>query len=240
MLHKTRGVVLKVTDYSESSVVVQVFTEKFGLQSYLVNGIKRPRSKIKLVMLQPLHLLEMVVYHKPNGKLQRLAEVRNQPVLQSIPYDVVKSSLALFLNEVLHRSLKTHFEDGPLFEYIFNAVELLDKSNAGLSNFHLYFLMKLSRHLGFYPDRTLEQNASFFDLREGAFVHHQPLHVAIIDESLIADFKKLLNFSFETLAECRISALNRKALLSKILIYYALHIDIGEIKSHSILEEVLG
>ncbi|HEY1023883.1 MAG TPA: DNA repair protein RecO, partial [Sphingobacteriaceae bacterium] len=105
MLHKTRGIVFKTTDYSESSVVVQVFTEKFGLQSYLINGVKRPKAKIRSNILQPLHLLDMVVYHKPAGNIQRVAEVRQVPVFQTIPYDVVKSSLVLFLNEVLHKSI---------------------------------------------------------------------------------------------------------------------------------------
>ena len=111
MLHKIRGIVIKTTDYSESSVVAQIFTDKFGLQSYLINGVKKTKSKIKSNMLQPLHLLEMVVYHKPTGNLQRISELRNQPVLQSIPYDTIKSSLALFINEVLYKSLKQHYED---------------------------------------------------------------------------------------------------------------------------------
>ena len=241
MLHKTRGVVLKTTNYSESSIIAQIFTEKFGLQSYLINGVKKPKSKIKLNMLQPLHLLDMIVYHKPNGNLQRISELRIQPVLQSIPYDVIKSSIALFINEVLYKSLKLHFEDKPLFTFIHNSVELLDRSNEGLANFHIYFLLRLTKYLGFYPDRTLENDSRFFDLKEGVYVNHQPLHLFIIDQNLIHDFKDLNCSSFEKLAQLNISSVNRKALLSKILDYYRLHIDsFGEVKSHLILEEVLS
>jgi DNA repair protein RecO (recombination protein O) len=241
MLHKTRGIVLKTTDYSESSVVVQVFTEKFGLQSYLVNGVKKPKSKIKLNMLQPLHLLEMIVYHKANGTLQRISELRNQPVLQSIPYDVIKSSIALFIDEVLYKSLKHHSEDEPLFHFIFKAVELLDRSEAGLANFHIYFLWRLTKYLGFYPDRTLEKEGRFFDLKEGSYSLHQPLHLLIIDESLIIDFSKLIGASFEKLSQINISSASRKALLAKTLDYYRLHIEsFGEVRSHLILEEVLS
>ena len=241
MLHKTGGIVLKTTNYSESSVIAHVFTEKFGLQSYLINGVKKPRSKIKLNMLQPLHLLDMIVYHKPNGNLQRISELRIQPVLQSIPYDVIKSSIALFINEVLYKSLKLHFEDKPLFTFIHNSVELLDRSNEGLANFHIYFLLRLTKYLGFYPDRTLENESSFFDLKEGVYVNHQPLHLFIIDPNLIHDFKNLNSSSFETLAQLSISSVNRKTLLSKTLDYYRLHIDsFGEVKSHLILEEVLS
>ncbi|MBC7913625.1 MAG: DNA repair protein RecO [Pyrinomonadaceae bacterium] len=241
MLHKTRGIVLKTTDYSENSIIVQIFTEKFGLQSYLINGVKKPKSKIRLNMLQPLHLLEMVVYHKSNGNLQRISEIRNQPILQSIPYDVVKSSLALFLNEVLYKSLKLHFEDAPLFNFIFNAIELLDRSNSGLGSFHLYFLLRFTKYLGFYPERSSEKSASFFDLREGVFTKNQPLHLSVIDEELISDFVQLNQSSFESLPQLQISSKNRKALLSKMLDYYALHIEgFGEIKSYTILQEVLS
>jgi DNA repair protein RecO (recombination protein O) len=201
MLHKTRGIVLKTTPYSESSVVVQIFTEKFGLQSYLVNGVTKPKAKIRLNMLQPLHLLELVVYHKSNGNLQRISELRNQPVLQNIPYDLIKSSLALFINEVLYKSLKMHYEDEAMFNFIFTSVELLDKSHEGMANFHLYFLIKLTKYLGFYPDRTLERNAFFFDLKDGVYAVSQPPHLYILDESLTKDFALLINATFENLPQ---------------------------------------
>lgn len=241
MLHKTRGIVLKTTDYAESSVIVQIFTEKFGLQSYLINGVKKPKAKIRLNMLQPLHLLELVVYHKANGSLQRISELRNQPVLQSIPYDVIKSSIAIFINEVLYKSLKVHYEDEPLFKFVYTSIELLDKSQKGLANFHIYFLIRLTKYLGFYPDRTLEKEARFFDLKEGAYTNLQPVHLFIVDEALILDFKRLNQSSFETLAQLNISSANRKSLIAKILDYYKLHIEsFGEVKSHLVLEEVLS
>ncbi len=241
MLHKIRGIVIKTTDYSESSVVAQIFTDKFGLQSYLINGVKKTKSKIKSNMLQPLHLLEMVVYHKPTGNLQRISELRNQPVLQSIPYDTIKSSLALFINEVLYKSLKQHYEDEPLFNYIFNAIELLDRTEEGLANFHLFFLLRLTKYLGFYPDRTLEKEAKFFDLKEGRYTRDQPLHQFFIEEDLTEDFINLIGCTFENLCFLNIKSQNRKILLSKVLHYYALHIEnFGDVKSHLILEEVLS
>src|SRR5215475_10195580 len=111
MLHKTRGIVFKTTEYGESSVIVQVFTEKWGLQSYIINGVKKPKAKISRNMLQPLHLLDMVVYHKAAGSVQRISELKNAPVLQSIPYDVIKSSMAMFLNEVLYKCIRQQTAD---------------------------------------------------------------------------------------------------------------------------------
>src|SRR5215475_9848694 len=115
MLHKTRGIVFKTTEYGESSVIVQVFTEKFGLQSYIINCVKKPKAKITRNMLQPLHLLDMVVYHKNTGSVQRIAELKNSPLLQTVPYDVIKSGIAIFLNEVLYKAVKQQSADERLF-----------------------------------------------------------------------------------------------------------------------------
>lgn len=241
MLHKTRGIVFKVTDYSESSVVVQIFTEKFGLQSYLINGIKKPKSKIKLNSIQPLHLLDMIVYHKTSGNIQRVSELRHQPVFQSIPYDIVKSSLTLFLNEVLYKSLRQHEPDEVLFEFLFHAIEILDSLNSGLANFHLYFLLRLTRFLGFYPDNTFASPSAWFDLNAGNYSKAQPPHNLIVEPPFTAIWVNILNSNFDNLQNLHISAPDRKVLLEKIIMYYRLHIEgFGDVRSVGVLEEVLN
>jgi DNA repair protein RecO (recombination protein O) len=241
MLHKTRGIVFKTTSYSESSVVVQIFTEKFGLQSYLINGVKKPKSKIKLNSLQPLHLLDMIVYHKTSGNIQRVSELLHQPVFQSIPYDIVKSSITMFLNEVLYKSLRQHEADEILFEFLFHAIEILDSISKGLANFHLYFLLRLTRFLGFYPDTTLAGSAGFFDLKNGNYAKMQPPHSQIIEPPLTAIWTSILNSNFDNLQLLQISSENRKIILEKILEYYQLHVEgFGQVKSHEVLEEVLS
>jgi len=241
MLHKTRGIVFKTTNYSESSVVVQIFTEKFGLQSYLINGIKRPKSKIKLNSLQPLHLLDIVVYHKTSGNIQRVSELRHLPVFLSIPYDIVKSSITMFLNEVLYKSLRQHESDVVLFEFLFHAIEILDSISIGVSNFHLYFLLRLSRFLGFYPDTTLAGRADFFDLKNGCYSKMHPPHTMILEQPLTGLWTSILNAKFDNLEDLNISTVQRKQLLEKVLEYYRLHIEgFGQVRSHEVLEEVLA
>src|SRR5690554_3936455 len=106
MLEKTRGIVLKVTDYGDTSVVVQIFTERFGMQSYIVQGAKRPKSKLPARMMRPLQLLDLVVRHRPEANMQRIHELKLSPPLLSIPYDVAKSCIALFIHEMLYKSLR--------------------------------------------------------------------------------------------------------------------------------------
>ncbi len=241
MLHKTRGIVLKVTDHGDSGVIVQILTEKFGLRSYIIKGVKKPKAKISRNMLQHLHLLDMVVYHKNTGGVEHIRELKNAPLLHQIPYDVTKSSIALFLNEVLYKAIKQQADDEQLFEYIFNSIELLDNMTSGLANFHLIFLMGLTRYLGFYPDRTAISNASYFDLQNGVFSRTRPESAFFLSPPHTAHFEQLMNSSHDGTTNISISNDERRYLLSRLLEYYALHIEgFGNIRSHEILEEVLG
>lgn len=241
MLHKTKGIVLKTTDYAENSVIVKIFTQKFGLQSYLINGVKKSKAKIRLNMLQPLHILDMVVYHKPNGGIQRISDARSEPILQSIPYHIIKSSLVIFMNEMIYKSLKQEDEDEVMFEFIEKSIELLDKSENGISNFHLIFLMKLTRFLGFYPDMSFADSVSFFDLKNGVFVDQQPIHLFFIEEKYIVQWLQILRNSMDNSLEIKLDAATRKYFIQKVIDYYSLHIaSFGDVKSHIILEEVLS
>ena len=137
MLHKTKGIVLKTTDYADNSVIAKIYTAKFGLQSYLINGVKKPKAKIRMNMLQPLHILDLVVYHKPQGNIQRISDAKTDPVLQTIPYHIIKSAMVMFLNEMIYKSLKQQHEDEIMFTFIEKSIELLDHSEENFVNFHL-------------------------------------------------------------------------------------------------------
>lgn len=240
MLHKIRGIVFKVTDYGETSVITQVYTDKFGLQSYIINGVKKPKAKIHRNMLQPLHLLDMVVYHKNNTSVQRIAELKCAPLLQSIPYNVVKSSLTLFLNEVLYKSVKQQTGDAHLFNFIFHAIELLDNQTAGVNNFHLVFLTRLSRYLGFYPDQHKPEGADYFDMKNGVFTWYKPQSLMYLSPPHTGNFYQLLKYGFEEQEKIKLTTDDRRHMLNKLLEYYAYHIEgFGQIRSHEVLEEVL-
>jgi DNA repair protein RecO (recombination protein O) len=241
MLHKTRGIVFKSTDYGESSVIVQIFTEKFGLQSYIINGVKKPKAKISQNMLQPLHLLDMVVYHKNTGSVQRVSELKNSPLLQSVPYDVVKSCIAIFLNEVLYKAVRQQSADENLFDFIFNAVEWLDHKQERPANFHLLFLTRLTRYLGFYPEQPGVSNSDYFDMKNGTFSRYKPEGLYYLSPPHTQNFTRLLQSGFENIGQLKFTNDERRYLLEKLLEYYSLHIEgFGNIKSHEVLEEVLS
>ncbi|SMO37673.1 DNA repair protein RecO [Solitalea koreensis] len=240
MLQKTRGIVLKTTNYSESSIVAQIFTEKFGVQSYMVNGVRKTKAKNSANLFQPLNLLELVVYNKASGGIQRISEIRNTPVYMNIPFDIVKGSLLMFLNEMIYKSFKQETEDSQLFEFVFNSIQFLDLYQGNPANFHLLFLIRLSKYLGFYPDNSYAATSHYFDLKNGVFLKSQPLHPQYISQPYSNFVAQLLNIHFEDLENLTINAAQRKVLLQALIDFYHLHIDgMGIIYSHEVLEEIL-
>src|SRR3990172_7140574 len=122
MIYKTRGIVLHHIKYSETSVIAKIYTELFGLQSYLINGVRSQKAKVKANLLQPLSLVDMIVYHKEKKGLQRIRDVSGNPPLSSIPYDFPKSSVALFIAEILYKSIREEEANTNMFEFIFHSI----------------------------------------------------------------------------------------------------------------------
>lgn len=241
MLHKTRGIVLKTTYYGDTSVIVQVFTERFGIQSYLINGVRKAKAKVNMNMLQPLHLLQMVVYHKANTNIQRVKELQPGAVFSSIPYNIIKSTITMFLNEVLYKSIRQQHTDEQLFDFIYNSISWFDGTEAVSVNFHLSFLLKLTRFLGFAPSTQTKSDQSFFDLQEGAFSSLPPVHPYFIDKADAALFMAFFSTPFDKLDDIRLDNISRRVILDKILVFYTLHTaSFGNIRAHQVLEDVLS
>ena len=239
MLHKTRGIVLQVTDFGETSVVAKIYTELFGLQGFLINSVRKKNAKVKQNILQPLSLVELVIYHKERKGLHRVAEVRSNPALQSIPFNIVKNSMALFLDEVLCKSIKEEEPNSLLFEFLFHSIQLLDVQSPVNNDFHLSFLLQLTKYLGFYPAENFSSEEKYFNLREGVFQSELPNHVNYMDPVLAGVFSGLLQSSLNFSASLSVPVQQKRMLMEKILEYYRLHLSgFTEVKSLKVLEEV--
>ncbi|NGM74618.1 DNA repair protein RecO [Sphingobacterium sp. SGL-16] len=238
MLHKTRAIALKITNYSENSVVAQFFTEEFGIQSYLINGARKPKAKIHVNMLQPLHLLDLVVYYKDTGSLQRIKEATSWPILQQIPLEITKSSVAIFLNEILYKVLKQQQPDPHLFNFIQQSILWLDQTDEPIQNFHLCFLMKLSRFLGYMPSSS-DEILPYFDLVDGVFTKYAPAHTYTLQAPHTHMFHAILNVSYEESHLIQMKHEDRIYLLSQIINFYKVHTEnFGTVNSLQILEEI--
>lgn len=239
MLHSCRAIVFKVTPYNDKSQVVQLYTENFGMQSYLVHVSASKKSKNKAAYFQPLTLLDVVISHKEKEGLNSLKELSVNHIFQSISTSIEKQSVLLFLNEVLYKCIKESQQNADLFDFIFDSLILFDRLEQGVSNFHIYFLLKLSSYLGFEPHGKYSASTSFFDLKEGKFVSLQPKHPISLNASESLIFYSYLLTDEEHLAELKFSNEARKAMLANVILYYELHIDyFKNLKSIAILQEV--
>jgi DNA repair protein RecO (recombination protein O) len=242
MLSSTRGIVIHHFKYSENSVIAKVYTEKYGLQSYIVNGVRNKKSKNKAAYLQPLSLVEIDANHKDSKGLQRVKTIELEMPFNTIPFDIGKSTLAFFLAEILYKAIKEEEANPPLFEFLNKTIQVLDLSENGSSNFHLIFLINLSKYLGFYPQKALlkENVAYYFDLQEGLFTQLIPYHKAFIAPPLTTLLHQAIGTNFEQMDTLEINNKQRKMLLSSILNYYSLHLsNFDNLKTLEILEEIL-
>ena len=220
MLHNTRGVVFRFTRYGESSIIVNIFTAQFGLQGYIVKGVRSRSARGKIALYQPLTLLDLVVYHRENANLMHIREAKCIHLYNTVYRDVHKTSIAMFINEVLNKAVKEQSHAEELCEFLISSLVELDQSDR-TENFHLFFLLQLSKWLGFQPQ-------SVDELADGRQLDAET-------ESAARDLLKSQDFSMLNLGNSQ-----RRALLDVLLFFYARHIDgFGHLKSVSVLREIL-
>ena len=236
MLHKTRAIVFKVTKYAESSVIIKAYTELFGIQSYIINGVRSSKGKSKAALYQHGNLLDMVVYHKEQGNLMRISECGFAHIYEDLPFNIVKSSLLVFYLEILNKIVKEHETNEALFDFLFEIFIELDQTEKPLANHHIWFLLAITKYLGCYPTSSPEP---YFDLKEGLFVDYLPGHHQFLNEKLSSSFREIIEPELKNYDQIKLSSTERKQLLQNVLIYFRLHIeDFGELRSYEILEDL--
>lgn len=241
MIHSTRGIVFHHIKYSETSIIAKIYTELFGLQSYLIKGIRSRKSKTKSSLLQHLSLLEMEVYHKEKSKLHHIKEMKSAYQYTTIPFDIRKSSIVLFINEILYKSILEEEPNQNLFDFIYNSIQILDLSESHFSNFHLLFMVQLTKHLGFFPKGNYSHTNNIFNMQDGVFQKNLPLFTNYLAEPFSGYLNTLQTHSFKEVEMIKIAVNHRKELLQKLVDYYRLHLSgFREIKSHEVLYEVLN
>ncbi len=242
MLSTTKGIVLSHLNYSETSVIAKIYTENYGLQSYIIKGIRKSKSKTKLSLLEHLSLIEIVAYHKENSPGIRIVkEIKSVYRFQSIPYDIGKSSIALFINEILYKSLHEEEKNPALFEFLYHSIQMLDVTPERYADFHLLFMVQYSKYLGFFPRNNYDAKNRFFNLTEGVFQSVQPINAEYLEYPLSEVIFKMLNTSFEDITVLNLNKTNRSILLDKMILFYRLHHSgFNKINSHLVLQEVFG
>ena len=220
MIHKTKGVVFRFTRYGETSIIVTIFTELFGLQSYMVNGIRSKNARNKIALYQPLTLLNLVVYHRESANIERIREASLLYPYRTLTSDIRKSTLAIFLTELMNKTIREESHTSAMFSFIAESLVTLDELEKGYENFHLIFMLRLARNLGFGVDRVDEL------LGERIADGETERLLAIL---ITADY----------VTPVRMTNLQRREILDVLLRFYHRHIEqLGEIKSVQVLREI--
>jgi len=241
MLHNTPGIVLHQVKYSESSVIAKIYTELFGLQSYMIRGIRSKKSKIKSALLQHLTLVDLVVYHKTKSNIHNIKEIKIAYPFQTIPYNISKSSIAVFINEILYHVIKEEEANSDLFKFLFNSLQILDLRESHYANFHYLFLIQLSKYLGFYPKNNFSATNNNFNLEEGNFTNQKGPENLYLTVPYSTYIYELTSSSFENLGAININSAHKNQLLEFLLNYYRMHLPVTlNIKSHHVLQTVLN
>lgn len=234
---KTQAIVLSAIKFQEKSLIVKCFTKSDGLKSYFVqSAFSSKKANQKIAYFQPLNLLEIEANHKNKGTLEHFKEVKLSYNYQNINTDIVKSSMVLFLSEVVHNSIFEEEKNETLFSYLETSLMWLDTHDV-VSNFHLIFLIQLTKFLGFYPQMQ-EVEGNYFEMIEGVFSPFQG--TSCLNEHETQLLKKLLNLRFED-TQKSFHKEERQVLLKLLLEYYAIHLQ-GFKKPNSveILKEIFS
>ena len=237
--YKARGIVLNSLKYGDSAMVVHLLTDALGRQSYMVQGVRSSRGRgSKLALFQPMFALEFEGLTSSRQQMHRFREVQSGIVLQRMPFDVRRSTIALFMAEVLYRLVKESEPDSQLFDFVWESIGALDSMEEGVANFHLWFLANLSRLLGFRPGNDYTPGA-WFDIREGSFTPLRPPHGEVLSADDARILHDLLECDVRYIAEIGLNRRQRVAYLDALLVYYGYHLDaIHAVQSVRILQEV--
>lgn len=239
MMTQTNAIVLNTIKYGDSQMIVDMFTEQHGRVSFICHVPKTAKAKVRKNLFQPMNLLELTFDYRPSRQLQHIKDMRLSYFYMSIPFDSYKLAITLFLSEFLMQTLRDEQQNIPLYHYISMSMKWLDECKQGFSNFHLVFMMRLSKFVGFYPNLDNYVEGALFDLRNSCFCTVAPLHSDTLQPNEASKINLLMRMNYETMHLFRMSRHERNRCLEIILTYYRLHIpNFPELKSLEVMREL--
>jgi len=240
-MYQSRAIVLHQIKYSETSLILKIYTEKEGLLSFLVKGVRGKKGKFRSAQFQALNLLELSYNEARKSKLRHIIDLKISEPFTELLFNPVKRSIATFMAELIQQCIKEEEPNPELFHFLHSSIHWLDLSQVNCSHFHLLFMMKLTKHLGFYPMLDGCDENGYFDLQQGVFTTNKPLHAYFIDSEDLSAWKELINCKLETLEGLLFSNELKRSLVQALMIYYKLHlIHFKELNSPHILQTVFN
>lgn len=241
MLVSTRGIVLNQIKYGESSIIARIYTEHLGLISFLIRGARSKKARIRSAHLQHLTLVDIELNQRLNKDLQHLKNLKIAHPFKDIPFNMRKSAIAVFLNEILNKVIREEEPNPELFGFLFHSIQFLDLKPGSVSHFHHFFLVMLSKFLGFYPRNNYSEKELVFDLEAGEFCAALGPKTLFATPEVSLGLHKILQGGLEEMDTINLPPHVRYDLLEMLLDYYRLHIPgLVEVKSYQVLREVFS
>jgi DNA repair protein RecO (recombination protein O) len=241
MLIHTRGIVFRTVKYRDTSLIVDIYTEARGLQSYIVNGVRSKNNRGQAGLYQVMSILDLVAGAREDKGLNRIQEVKAAYVYQDLPFDVRKAAVGLFITEVARKTIRESEANEALFDFLFQTFVFLDQTPHSAANFHLHFMLELSGFLGFMPGGDWDPNRPVFNLQDGIFCADLPNTPYCLDQNMSQLWYDLLQCAPADLHTLTMIGTQRRKLLSHILEYYRLHLEhFPELLTLPVLQEVLS
>lgn len=239
MLTKTTAIVLRCLRYTDNRVIVDLYTEAYGRVASMVKLSASAKGKMKKQLFQPLTALNVEIDYRQRQQMQKIVDVQIAVPWTELNVEPVKMTVGMFLAEVLYYSTRQEQQDVPLFHFLLNSMRWLDCTEGNVANFHIAFLVMLTRFLGFLPSSDCYEQGALFDLRIGEFVMSVPLHHDFLAPDESAVMYKLMRINYQNMHLFRMSRQERQHCLDLILLYYRLHVpSFPELKSLSVLKAV--
>ncbi|MDR2127362.1 MAG: DNA repair protein RecO [Prevotellaceae bacterium] len=224
MIYKIKAIILHTIKHTDNSLIVYAYTDKFGKQTYIVNRSQSSKSKNRITLFQPLFLLDIEAYNKQKANIQRIKEYKLAEPLHTIPFDIKKSAVAMFIAETLYKIIREEEPNEKMFDFIYNSVLIFDKINKGAENFHLHFLANLSKFIGFYPNNICDASG-FFDIKSGNITPLLPAHSLYFDAQNTQILQQMLKIQVSNIHKIELNHTQRKNFLQVILDFYNYHFD---------------
>lgn len=233
----TNGIILNRTKYGENAIICSVYTLESGIQSYIIrNSIYK---KNKAIYLHPLQIIEFEIIKKEGKKLHTVKSCSSTYVFREIPFDVYKSAIAVFISQLLKNVIIEECSNEDLYNYIKNSVIFLDSIDKGYANFHLFFMITLTKFLGYFPKNNYSEENNIFRLDKADFSNIKEEYAAGPNTSKIIHI--LINTRLDKLHLVELSHSSRNIILNTLLCYYELHNDKQiRIKSLPVIREIFS
>ena len=239
MMTNSRAIVLNTLKFGEQQLIVDMLTEELGRVSFICRIPKTQKGKLKKQFFQPLSLLDAVFDYRQNARLQHLRDVRLSQPFTSIPFDAGKLSIALFLAEFLTYATRDEQQNAALFNYVVNSIDWLDGQTTSFANFHLVFMMRLSRFIGFFPNVDDYHEGDYFDMRNASFSSMVPLHTDFLNAADSSKIQLLMRMNYDTMHLFKMNHEDRNRIIDVLITYYRLHVpSFPELQSLPVMKQL--